>query len=405
VAGYRDAIQERRRAAERPIGVIGAPEVNVNAAVANSPGRRLVSLDLLRGITIAFMILVNNNGDGERAFWALKHTQWNGFTPTDLVFPTFLFLVGVSLVFSTDSRLAKGDSRLSIALHAVRRTVILFALGLVVNGYPQFIWSSLRIYGVLQRIALCYLIGSLVYLVSKRVSVQVALLVAALAGYWILMRFVPIPGFGVPGRDFPLLDKDINLVAFIDRHLLPGRLYEGTRDPEGLLSTLPAVGTLLCGMLTARWLRSALSLGQKLQGLAIAGVAALAAGGLWNFWFPVNKKLWTSSYVLYAAGWSLLALAFCFWIVEIRQQKRGLRPWLVFGTNAIAAYVFAELFQSTLNAIQVGGSVSLQRWIYLHMLGVVPWPAWASLLYSICFVAVCFIPVAILYRKQIFIKV
>lgn len=377
----------------------------MNASIANSPGKRLNSLDVFRGVTIAFMILVNNNGDGDRAFWALKHTQWNGFTPTDLVFPTFLFLVGVSLVFSTDSRLAKGDSRLSIALHAIRRSAILFLLGLVVNGYPQFVWGSLRIYGVLQRIAICYLIGSLLYLFTKRVSVQIALLVAALAGYWVLMRFVPVPGFGVPGRDIPLLDKDANLVAFIDRHLLAGRLYEGTRDPEGLLSTLPAIGTLLCGMLTARWLRSTLRLGQKLQGLVIAGVIGLIAGGLWNFWFPINKKLWTSSYVLYAAGWSLLALAVCFWIVEIRQQKKGLRPWLVFGTNAITAYVFAELFQSTLSAIQVRNSLSLQRWIYLDILAIVPWPAWASLLYSICFVAVCFVPVAILYRKQIFIKI
>jgi predicted acyltransferase len=377
----------------------------VKASVASSLGKRMVSLDILRGITIAFMILVNNNGDGERAFWALKHTQWNGFTPTDLVFPTFLFLVGASLVFSTDSRLAKGDSRLSIALHAIRRGVILFLLGLVVNGYPQFIWSSLRIYGVLQRIAICYLVGSLLYLASKRISVQITLLVATLVGYWVLMRFVPIPGYGVPGRDIPLLDRDANLVAFIDRHLLPGRLYEGTRDPEGLLSTLPAIGTLLCGMLTARWLRSASDLGQKLRGLVVAGVLGLAGGGLWNFWFPVNKKLWTSSYVLYAAGWSLLALAFCFWIVEIQKQRKGLRPWLVFGTNAITVYVFAELFQSTLNAIHVHDSLSLQRWLYLDILAMVPWPAWASLFYSICFVAVCYVPIAILYRKQIFIKV
>lgn len=377
----------------------------MDLSIANPPGKRLVSLDVLRGITIAFMILVNNNGDQERAFWALKHAQWNGFTPTDLVFPTFLFAVGVSLVFSTESRLVKGDSRWSIASHAIRRSVILFLLGIVVNGYPQFVWGSLRIYGVLQRIAICYLIGSLLYLVSKRLSVQIALLVACLAGYWVLMRFVPVPGYGVPGRDMPLLDKDANLVAFIDRHLLPGRLYEGTRDPEGLLSTLPAIGTLLCGILTARWLRSAFSLWQNLQALVIAGVAGLAAGGLWNLWFPINKKLWTSSYVLYAAGWSLLAFAFCYWIVEIRQQKRGLGLWVVFGTNAISAYVFAELLQSTLNVIHVQNSLSLQRSFYLKLLAVVPWPAWASLSYSICFVAVCFVPVAILHRKQIFIKI
>jgi len=390
---------------EVPTGVIHAPDLDARASVAGPPGKRVVSLDVLRGITIAFMILVNNNGDGDRAFWALKHTQWNGFTPTDLVFPTFLFLVGISMVFSTDSRIAKGESRGWIAFHAVRRTLILFALGLVVNGYPQFPWGTLRIYGVLQRIAICYLIGSLIYLISKRVSVQIALLVTVLMGYWILMRFVPVPGYGVPGRDIPLLDKDANLVAFIDRHLLPGRLYEKTRDPEGLLSDIPALGTLICGMLTARWLRSALGMAQKLKGLIVAGLIGLAAGGLWNYWFPVNKKLWTSSYVLYAAGWSLLALAFCFWLVEIRRQKRGLYPWLVFGTNAITVYVFAELFQSTLNAIHVNGAITLQRQIYLNILAVVPWPAWASLIYSLCFVAVCFVPMVVLYRKRIFIKI
>lgn len=368
-------------------------------------GKRLVSIDVLRGITIAFMILVNNNGDGDRAFWALKHTQWNGFTPTDLVFPTFLFVVGVSLVFSTESRLARGASRGSIAFHALRRSAILFLLGLVVNGYPAFAWGSLRIYGVLQRIAICYLLGSMLYFLSRRLSLQIALFVTVLVAYWILMRWVPVPGYGVPGRDIPLLDRDANLVAYIDRHLLPRRLYEGTRDPEGLLSTLPSMGTLLLGLICAWWLRSRRSLQQKLLGLIVAGTAALALGGIWNFWFPVNKKLWTSSYVLYAGGWTLLALAFCFWMVEIRQQKRGLKPWLVFGTNAISAYVFAELFQSTLTAIHLHNDLSVQRWLYLKALALLPFPAFASLLYSICFVAVCYIPIAILYRKHIFLRI
>ena len=379
--------------------------VNVEQPDAGSGTKRLVSLDVLRGITIAFMILVNNNGDGERAFWALKHTQWNGFTPTDLVFPTFLFLVGVTLVYSTESRIRKGDSTRSIVFHILRRSVILFLLGLVVNGFPEFHLATLRIYGVLQRIAICYFLGSLLYLVSRRVSVQIAVLCTALLSYWILMRWVPVPGFGMPGRDIPFLDKDANLVAWIDRHLLPGRLYESTRDPEGLLSNLPALGTLILGMLTAEWLRTGRTLQRKLQGLVAAGVVALAAGGIWNFWFPVNKKLWTSSYVLYAGGWTLLALALCFWLVEIRGQKRGLWPWLVFGMNAIAVYIFAELFESTLYAIHVTNRLSLQRWLYLHVLAVVPSPPFASLIYSLCFVAFCLIPVAILYRRKIFIKI
>lgn len=374
-------------------------------ADAIATGQRLVSIDLLRGITIAFMILVNNNGDEAHAFWALKHAQWNGFTPTDLVFPTFIFVVGISLVFSTEARLRKGQSPASIAAHALRRSVILFLLGLVVNGYPYFPWGTLRIYGVLQRIAICYLCGSLLYLVSRRVWLQAMVFVAALVGYWVLMSWVPVPGFGLPGRDLPLLDPNANLVARIDRHLLPGRLYEGTRDPEGLLSTLPALGTLLLGMMTARWLRSKAALRQKLTMLFLAGAVALSAGALWGLWFPINKKLWTSSYVLYAGGWSLLACALCFWIVEVRRQRRGLAAWLIFGTNAIAAYVFAELLQSTLTALHRNSALTVQRWLYLHTLAFVRWPAWASLLYSICFVAVCFVPIALLYRRRIFIRI
>jgi predicted acyltransferase len=366
---------------------------------------RLVSLDVMRGLTIAFMILVNNNGDGDRAYWALKHTPWNGFTPTDLVFPTFLFLMGVSIVFSTDSRLARGAKKLSLVTHALRRSIILFLLGLLVNGFPFFAPSTLRIYGVLPRIAICYLAGSMLYVASRRVSDKVFLLAVSLIGYWILMRWVTVPGYGLPGRDVALLDKDANLAAYLDRHIFPGRLFEGTRDPEGLLSTLPALGTTLAGMLAGLWLRSSRALQTKAAGLVAAGLLGLASAGLWNFWFPINKKLWTSSYVLYAAGWSLLILALCVWLVEIRQWKKGLSFWLAFGTNAISAYVFAELLQSTLSVIFVRGHVTVQKAVYLAILHTVPSAPFASLLYSLGFVAVCWIPIFLLYRKHIWIKI
>jgi predicted acyltransferase len=380
-------------------------EVPMTSYAPPTANTRLVSLDVMRGLTIAFMILVNNNGDGDRAFWALKHTQWNGFTPTDLVFPTFLFLMGVSVVFSTDSRLARGAKKLSLVTHALRRSIILFLLGLLVNGFPFFAPSTLRIYGVLPRIAICYLAGSMLYVVSRRVSDKVFLLAVSLIGYWILMRWVTVPGYGLPGRDIPLLDKDANLAAYLDRHIFPGRLYEGTRDPEGLLSTLPALGTTLAGMLAGLWLRSSRTLQTKAAGLAAAGLLGLASAGLWNFWFPINKKLWTSSYALYAAGWSLLILALCVWLVEIRQWKKGLSFWLAFGTNAISAYVFAELLQSTLSVIFVRGHVTVQKALYLAILHTVPSAPFASLLYSLGFVAVCWIPIFLLHRKHIWIKI
>lgn len=366
---------------------------------------RLVSVDVLRGITIAFMIFVNSNMDDAHSFWPFSHAQWNGFTPTDLVFPTFLFVVGISLVFSTESRLAKGESRGSLLGHAVRRAVILFLLGIVVNGFPLFHLETLRIYGVLQRIAICYLFGSVLYLYRRSVKLDAVLLVVALAGYWVIMRWIPVPGHGLPGRDFPILDKDWNWVAIVDRHLLPGRLYEGTRDPEGLISTLPALGTVLLGMMTAAWLRSTRTLERKLYGLLGAGVVCVALGALWNPWFPINKKMWSSSFVLYAGGWSLLVLAFCFWLVEIRKVRRGLMPWLVFGMNAITVYMIAELVEGGLDHVRVHGHESLFGFVYLKMLAVIHSPAWATLVFSVCYVAACWVPVYVLYRRKIFLKI
>jgi predicted acyltransferase len=371
---------------------------------------RLISLDVLRGITIAFMILVNNNGDERYAYWPLKHALWNGWTPTDLVFPTFLFVAGVSLVFSFESRLAKGVSKTSLFLHAVRRSIILFALGLVVNGFPFFHLSTLRIYGVLQRFAVCLLIASAIYLYSRgksKVATLITVLGAALLGYWIIMRWIPVPGYGLPTRDIPLLDKDANWVAYLDRHIFPGRLYEGTRDPEGLLSNLPALGTALLGMLTALWLRTKNSTYTKFIGLFAAAIAGLLLGKIWGHWFPINKKLWTSSYVLFAAGCSLLGLSICYWLIEIKQWTRGWTfPWVVFGSNAIAAYVFSELLPALFNDVHVGSNhQTLGQVIYSHVFALVPDRAFGSLLYSLSYVAVCFIPVLILYRKKIFIKI
>ncbi len=373
---------------------------------SSSHSGRLISLDVMRGITIAFMILVNNPGDELHAYWPLKHADWNGFTPTDLVFPTFLFLMGTSLVFSFESRLDRGVARAILLAHVLRRFAILFLLGLVVNGFPFFHLGTLRIYGVLQRIAVCYLLGSVLQLLDRRALNKVVLAAVALVGYWVLMRFIPVAGYGTPGRDVPFLDKDGNLVALIDRHLLPGRLYEGTRDPEGLLSTIPALGTTLLGMLAGLWLRSpGATLAKKAASLLASGIAGVVLGALWSPWFPTNKKLWTSSYVLFAAGWTLIGFALCYWAVEIKGWRRGWTYfWLVLGTNAISAYVLSELLAAGLGSMHVRG-VGLQRSLYREVFASLPSQAVASLLFSLCFVLVCWIPVLLLYRKKIFIKV
>ena len=393
---------------------VSAPDPLVSPV---SSSKRYLAVDLLRGLTIAFMILVNDNGS-DRAFWALKHAEWNGFTPTDLVFPTFLFLVGASIVFSTEARLSRGVTRASLFAHTVRRAIIIFLLGLVVNSAPFFHLSTMRYYGVLPRIAVCYLVIASLYIWIRRpagsaagqptVADKIGLLVACLLGYYILMRFVPVPGFGMPGRDIPFLDRDANIVAWLDRQIFSAKhLYEGTRDPEGLLSTIPALGTTLIGVLTGLFLRSSAGTEtHKARVLAIAGASSVFLGLLWNPLFPINKKLWTSSFVLYAAGWSLLILAVFWFLVQVRGYRRGTWVLLVFGTNAIAAYVLSEVMAACLGHVRVGAHSNVLRWTAEHIAAVMPsYPALGSLAYSLLYVLVCWLLVLPLYRKKIFIKI
>ncbi len=398
---------------------------SMQSAGAPKRGHRLLSLDILRGITIAFMIMVNNNG-GPAAWAPMHHADWNGMTATDLVFPTFLFVVGVSIVYSIESRLARGAKRAEPAWHTLKRAVILFLFGLVVNSFPYFHLQHMRFYGVLQRIAVCYLVIGLFYLFDKRVWTKVLMLVVVLIGYWVLLRFVPVPGAGVPGRDVPLLDRNQNIVAWTDRQLMPGHLYEDApnfdaRDPEGLLSDLPALGTTLLGLLTGMWLRSRLPHETKVLGLAAATAVCLNLGYYWESWLPLNKKLWTSSYVLAAGGWSLALFGILFWLVEMRGWGRSnakgasgaitrvlMWPWIVFGLNAIAAYMFSELLWGLLDLFAFssnGRRLSVLAWARVNVFGQIPNPGWACFAYSFCYMALCFIPVWILYRKRIFLKV
>lgn len=391
---------------KRPLST--APTAIDLRASSGLPGNRLVSLDVLRGMTIAFMILVNN-GIYNYAYPALEHANWNGWTPTDLVFPTFLFLVGVTIVFSFEARLGRGASKSSLLVHTFRRACILFALGLIVNAFPHFPLATWRIYGVLQRIAICFLIASVLYLLDRRPASKIVILVVALLGYWVLLRWVPVPGFGMPGRDIPLFDPTRNLGAYIDRHIFPGRLYRGVRDPEGLLSTIPALGTTLLGMLTGMWLRSKHSAAKKARGMLAAGILGIFLGLFWGQWFPINKNLWTSSYVLFAAGVALFAFAICYWAIDIKNWKKGWTYiWLVFGMNAITVYVFSELLASSLSAIKLHAgteTISLGWDYFVYCFEEIPSHHLASLGYSISIVAICFVPAVILYRKRIFIKV
>ena len=388
-----------------------------NPSLAPAPSERLLSLDVLRGITIAFMIMVNNNG-GEGSWWFMNHAEWNGLTPADLVFPTFMFVMGVSIVLSVNARLARGATRAQVTWHTLRRAGLLFLFGFVGNGFPFFHWDHMRVYGVLQRLAICYLVVGLFYLWDRRVWAKIAALAALFVGYWILVRWVPVPGSGLPGRDIPFLDPNVNIVNWVDQHLFPNHLYEdwtthNLRDPEGLLSNIPAIGTVLLGLLAGLWLRGQRTVKTKTLGLLAGAAACLAAGYLWSLSFPLNKKMWTSSYVLVAAGWSLAVFTLAYWTMDLcgwgkGSGKRWFWPWLVLGSNAIVAYMFSELLASTMGNIRFiadGEKTDLPVWIFNHVFANIPDPGWAAFAWSVTYLAICFLPIWFLYRKKIFIKV
>lgn len=370
---------------------------------------RLQSLDIYRGAAVAGMILVDNPGSDNAAYPLIKHAVWNGWTPADLIFPSFVFIVGVSLVHSIPNRLARGESRAHIFRHAVKRSLILIALGLLVNAFPVFDVGTWRIEGVLQRIAVCYLAAVALFLWTSTRG-RVVALISCLVGYWILVRFVPVPGFGVPGRDIPFLDPDRNLVAWLDRLLFPGRLYEVTRDPEGLISNIPAIGTCLSGVLAGEWLRSPRTPQAKAVAMLVAGIGLMALGQFLHPWFPINKKMWTSSFVILTAGFALIALALLYWAVEIRKWRGAwTMPFLVFGMNAIAGFVADALVYGPAYSFHTtdsgGKTVSWQEFAYAQLSRLPLSAAAASLIYSLAAVLFCWILLWMLYRKKIFLKV
>jgi len=377
--------------------------------VATSGAGRLLSVDIFRGLMVAGMILVDNPGNDEQAYWPIVHAKWNGWTPADFIFPSFVFLVGIAMVYSFQARLQRGESRAQIFAHAAKRTLLLIVLGILVNGFPDYHLADWRIEGVLQRIAVCYFAAAILVLWSDWKG-QIAAILVCLLGYWAILRFVPIPGIGVPGRDIPFLDMDGNIVAWLDRTLFPGHLFDGTRDPEGLISNIPAIATALFGVLTGQWLRSARAQRTKLAGLLAAGACAAILGRFWDVWFPINKHMWTSSFAVWSAGLSLLFLALLYWAVEIRGWRGAwTMPFLVFGMNAIAGFVADALVYGPAYSWHVKGPngtpITLQEFAFGHLSALPVSAAGASLIYSLLAVTFCWVLVWLLYRKQIFLKI
>jgi predicted acyltransferase len=328
----------------------------------------------------------------------------------------------------------------------LRRAATLFAIKMALSAFPHFHWTHLRLFGVLTRIAVCYLAAGLICLLTRRARALAAIAAGLLVGYWAMMRFVPVPGFGVPTHAMPILDPDRNLAAWIDRGFTAftqrtihtGTLYNRTCDPEGLLSTLPAIATTLIGAVAGLWIRRVGDtkesgvFGSKprarcLSGLVVAGIGGLAAGLAWSRWFPINKNLWTSSYVLYAAGWSLVPLALCYWLIDIRRMNERpagrtvLWPWLVFGSNAITAFVLSNFLveamlwikvpagamvgTAAVNAVASASSISAWLWVYQHGFAHGDSTEVTSLAFALAFTAICFVPNWVLWRRKIFLKI
>lgn len=359
---------------------------------------RLVSLDVFRGITIALMIVVNSPGDHKTYAW-LEHSTWNGCTFADLVFPFFIFILGVSSVLTLSKLRQQGLSLGSLLGKIIKRSVFLFGIGLLLNAISLPLdWSNLRFLGVLQRIALCYCCSAVLYL-TTRLSTQALVAIVLLIGYWLLMVYIAVPGYGAYN-----LTLEGNLAGFVDRLLIPtNHLYHHGFDPEGLFSTLPAIATALMGNILGACLESANAHKTKLTLMVLSGSISAGLGWLWGLTFPINKALWSSSYVLWTSGLALLTFAGCYWLIEIKHWKKWAWPFELFGLNALTAYTLHVLFLKIQAMILIpvanAPPVNLRIFITHTCFG---WAKMenASLLYALCYTLLWLALLALVKSKR-----
>ncbi|MEO8563231.1 MAG: DUF5009 domain-containing protein [bacterium] len=402
----------------------------------SAPAReRLLSLDVFRGMTVAGMLLVNDPGTWSAIYAPLEHAEWNGWTPTDLVFPFFLFIVGITTQLSLGARRARGDDERAIRNQIIRRGALIFLFGLLINGFPYFTWSNVagvadpsllqrmgdrllhwRILGVLQRIGIAYTCAALLTL-RTTLKQQVSIIAGILIGYWVVMTALPVPGEGTIGA--LLLDSPTRtMAAWVDRLVLDwsraglgNHLWASsvTWDPEGVLSTVPAIATAMFGNLAGRWIGERRPLSERLAGLSAAGALAMMVALMWHWVFPINKSLWTSSYVLFSAGLASLALATVMWIIDFQRVRRGTKLFVVYGVNPFVAFVgsavMARCIYSIFKVTYGGQRISLQEGIYRTLFASWLSPANASLAFAIAFVLLWYGILSLLHRRGIILKV
>jgi len=374
------------------MATVTAPNTADSPVPLSAGTGRLLSLDVFRGVTMAAMVLVNNQGGGE-GYAPLHHARWSGWTFTDTIFPSFLWMIGVALTLSIAKRRAAGATRSALLAHAFRRTVILYCIGLFIYLYPHFDFSTMRILGVLQRLAICYFIATTIYLFTG-VRGQIAAIFTVLAAYWLLMAFYPVPGYG-RGH----FDLAGNFAHYIDRIVLGHHNYNGHDwDPEGIVSTLPAIATCLFGVLTGGILRMRQTLAEKTAAVLSFGVLLISAGLILNTWLPINKQLWTDTFAVFMAGLSTLGFGVCLWAFDVRGYRATWAKWAVlFGQNAITVYVFSELFDPTLEFTHATSHIMSGLYSFLT-------PANACLAYALFNVAVCFVLAWYMNRRHWLIR-
>lgn len=392
---------------------------------------RLLALDVFRGMTVAGMLLVNNPGSWSAIYPPLEHAPWNGWTPTDLIFPFFLFIVGITTSISLQGRRARGDDEGAILRQILKRGFLIYLFGLLLSWFPFFTYTAipelpdatfldrviyrvehLRLLGVLQRIGIAYLIGGLLTF-KTTIKQQLAILAALLFGYWILMTVVPVPDTGIPGYLVPDDKPDQLLSAWLDRTILGvNHLWSGSKtwDPEGLLSTLPAVGTMILGTFAGKWIaRRDLELNSRLSGLFAMGAITMMLGLVWNWWFPINKSIWTSSYVLFTAGMATVVLATCLWIIDVRGYRGWTKFFVTYGLNPMLAFLgsgmMARMLGSMININVEGKPTPLQSVVYNNVYASWLSPINASLAYAITFVAFWYVILLIAEKRGFVLKV